>query len=221
MPDGFVQLPADGTGKRLKTIVDAAGDHIQYVREANPVLFTGRAATFRTPGRAGTANHPIFGFFNGSLTRVCRIKTIAVDLLTTAPKAATVVPAIIRFYRITAAPLNGVTLTKVAQDTAQSSDANVVLRGDASADGTSATLALAATVSGGALTQEYAPRIVSSATAPTSYASYEMFDRDIFFDTSEVVCRPSEGLVLRLDYTVATANPTTDHWLVGCIWTEE
>ena len=32
--------------------------------------------------------------------------------------------------------------------------------------------------------------------------------------------RALEGLVVMLDYTLATQNPTTDMWLVNCDWVE-
>lgn len=176
--------------------------------------FKGRACNFRTPGRAGTANHTVFAFWNGSVSKICRVKGVGIDLLATVIKAATVIPPIIRIYRITAAPTNGTLCTKTAEDSTLTSDANIVIRGDASADGTLSASALAATISGGALTQEFAPRMITA-------AGYEMFDKVMFFDQTDLVLRPNEGYVVRLDYAVATANPATDFWVCNTIWTEE
>jgi len=49
-----------------------------------------------------------------------------------------------------------------------------------------------------------------------------MFDRTEFMSDplESVVLRPLEGLVVFLDYTLATQNPTTDMWIVGCRWEE-
>jgi hypothetical protein len=184
------------------------------------ITFRGRASTFRTPGRAGTANQNLSALWNGSTTKVCRIRGCGVDLLQQATKALTVIPPVIRFYRFTTAPTGGTTATKNAVDTNLSSDANVLIYGDASADGTSSAAAIAVTTSGGSFTQEFAPRLLTSGTTPATNL-YEMFDKEIYFDVDDVVVRPSQGILLRLDYTVATANPTTDMWVVNWLWTEE
>ena len=173
--------------------------------------YKGRACGFRTPARVALTQ-PIFTFWNGSASKICRIKYVGVDAISTAIKAATVIPALVRFYRCTAAPTNGATVTKAPEDSTLTSDANIIIRCDASADGTIAASALAATAVGGALTQEYAPRLITA-------AGYEMFDKSEFFQTSEIVLRPSEGLIVRLE---APANMViTDHYIVNTIWTEE
>lgn len=173
--------------------------------------YKGRACGLRNPARVALTQ-PIFTFWNGSVSKICRIKYVGVDAISTAIKAATVIPALIRFYRCTAAPTNGAIITKAPEDSTLTSDANIVLRGDASADGTVAASALAATVSGGALTQEYAPRLITA-------AGYEMFDKASFFETQELIIRPNEGMIVRLE---APANMVaTDHYIVNAIWTEE
>jgi hypothetical protein len=221
VPDSFVQLPADGAGKKLKTFADAAGEHYQQITLGDPaVLFRGRASTLRTPGRAGTTGQNLSAIWNGSATRVVRVKACAVDLSQSVVKAVTVLPPLVRFFRIGAAPTGGASATKNAEDTALTSDAGVAVTMDASADGTSAATAIAATTSGGALTQTFAPRLLAIGTTPATNL-YEPFDREIFFDSSAVVLRPSQGLLLRLDYNVATMNPITDMWTAAWIWTEE
>lgn len=220
MPDGFIQLPADSTGKRLKTWSDGT-DHYQQVITAEPkTLSRGRVATFRTPGRAGTTGANLLAFWNGSASRACKILFGGVDLVQTAVRAATVVPPVVRWYRMTAAPTNGTVLTKALEDTSGASDANITVRGDASADGTLSATALTATAVGGPITHEFAPRLLAIGTSPATNL-YEPFDKCEFFDRSPVVIRPSEGLLCRLDYTVATANPATDFWIVNLIWNEE
>lgn len=183
---------------------------VSFAAGAAPT-YKGRACGFRTPGRVALTQ-PIFSFWNGSASKVCRIKFVGVDAASTVVKAATVVPPLVRFYRCTAAPTNGATVTKAPEDSTLTSDANIIIRCDASADGTSAASALAATVSGGALTQEFTPRLITA-------AGYEAFDKSEFFEQSEVIIRPSEGLVVRLE---APANMVvTDSYIVNMIWTEE
>jgi hypothetical protein len=87
---------------------------------------------------------------------------------------------------------------------------------DASADGTSSASALTATIpAGNVLSQVYAPRLITA-------VGYEMLDTFAFLEGPEqlIVLRPLEGVVVRLDYVLATQNPVTDMWLVDCRWTE-
>jgi hypothetical protein len=63
------------------------------------------------------------------------------------------------------------------------------------------------------LAQEFAPRLITA-------AGYEMFDRTEMLVGYDIVLRALEGIVVNLDYTLATQNPTTDMWIVGCDWFE-
>ena len=182
---------------------------------ASTYLYRGRAGTFRTPGRAGVAGQKLLSIFNATGSgRVVTVNNMYVDLTTTVVKAVTVLPPVIRVYRIAAAPTGGTALTKVAKDSALTSSASVTLAGDASVDGTSSTTALTAvTTAGATLTQEFAPRLITA-------AGYEMFDRTEFFSSTMVTVRPGEGLVLALDYTLATQNPVTDMWVASVDWDE-
>lgn len=175
----------------------------------------GRVCTFKTPGRAGTTGQKIFALHNATgSTKVVHINQLAVDLYQTVIKAVTVAPPTVRVHRFTAIPTNGTSLTKVAKDSALSSNASVTAWGDASADGTLSGTALTVTIPASSmLTQEYAPRLITA-------AGYEMFDRTELLDGKDVVLRALEGIVVFLDYTLATQNPATDIWIVGCDWYE-
>lgn len=177
--------------------------------------FRGRVSTFRTPGRAGTAGQKIFALHNATgSTKIVRINHIAVDMACTVVKAITTLPPLIRVHRFTAVPTNGTSLTKVAKDSALSSNASITAWGDASADGTSSASALTVTIPAGSLlTQEFAPRFITA-------AGYEMFDRAELLVDQVVVLRALEGIVVNLDYAAAGQNPTTDMWTVTCDWWE-
>jgi hypothetical protein len=189
--------------------------------EASAFTYKGRVSTFRTPGRAGTAGQKIFALHNATgSTKVLTINLLAVDVTCTVVKAVTVLPPMIRCCRFTAVPTNGTTLTKVARDTSLSSNASVTAWGDASADGTlsASALTVAAITVGSAavaaaLTQEFAPRLITA-------VGYEMFDRTEFFSDSSITLRALEGIVVFLDYVLATQNPATDMWSVTCDWCE-
>jgi len=180
-------------------------------------LHRGTAGTFRIPGRAGTTGQKIMSLHNATGSSVIvRITQVHIDLVQTVVKAVTVLPPVIRMYKVTVLPTNGTALTKVSRDSALSaSSTSVTLLQDASADGTSSASALTATLPAGAVvTGEFAPRLITA-------AGYEMFDRTEFLSDGEIiVLRALEGVVVMLDYVLATQNPITDMWVAAIKWTE-
>jgi len=205
---------ADPTTYANKMGVSAAGEAI--TRRGAVPTYSGRANTFRIPGRAGTTGQKLFAIHNATgSTKVVNVNMLAIDGVETVVKAVTVLPPVIRAYKVTVLPTNGTAATKVAMDSAHTSSASVTVFGDASADGTSSAVALTATLPAGAvLTQEFAPRLITA-------AGYEMFDRTTFFDGDTfVTLRALEGIVVTLDYVLATQNPITDMWVVTCEWDE-
>jgi hypothetical protein len=196
---------------------DVGGVHYQKIipsPEAH-AAFRGRCATFRTPGRALTAPRRLLTLHNATGSPVVvHVNQLTVDLYQTVVKAVTVAPPIIRVNRITTLPTNGTALTKVAKDTAGASDSHVVVTGDASADNTLSASALTATPGAGTLlTQEYAPRLLTA-------VGYEMFDRTELLSGWDVVLRALEGIVLSVDYSLATQEPATDMWVATVDWYE-
>lgn len=216
MADGFIQLPADSTGKKLRTRDRGTAGHDQYVvpTDLRSVSYSGRVSSLATPGRAGTAGQKIFALHNATGSAVLvQVNRIWYDVMQTAAKV--VEPAKVRVERFTAVPTNGTALTKVPLDTAQSSSASVTVWGDASADGTGSTTALAVTLLSPVqiLVEEWAARALT-------LVGYEQFDRPVVLEETPVTLRALEGVVVFLDYTAATANPVTDRWLVGAEWDE-
>lgn len=174
--------------------------------------FSGRAATFRIAGAAGTSGQNLFSLFNAAGSAVIvDLETVAFDVYQTA--ARVVEPPVARLYRVTAAPTGGAALPKVAMDSAQSSSASVALLQGASAE--KGTTAITATVAAsGLITQEVVARALT-------LVGYEQFDRTEFInDQRPVTLRAGEGVVLRLDYSVATSNPVTDMYIVTARWSE-
>ena len=212
MADNLSITPGSGASVATQ---DVGGVHYQEVipRAEPEATFRGRASTFRTPGRAGTTGQKIFALHNATASpKIVHINQLVVDLYQTVVKAITVAPPIIRVSRFTALPTNGAALAKTAKDTALSSSASITVWGDASADGTSSASALTVTA-GSVLSQEYAPRFVTA-------AGYEPMDRAEFLEGKDIVLRALEGIVVELAYTLATQNPVTDMWIVGCDWCE-
>lgn len=190
--------------------------------EATPIVtYKGRVATFRTPGRAATAQN-IFAIHNATgSTVLVDVEKIAVDVINAAAAgiAPTVIPPIIRAYRFTAVPTNGTALTKVPEDTSLASNSAVTVWGDASADGTGSGTTLTVTA-GSIIIEEYAPRIMVVGTSASTF--YEPFDRTVFFEDEGVALtlRPLEGLLIKLDTATTAGNPTTNHYIVSARWTE-
>jgi hypothetical protein len=183
---------------------------------AASVLFRGRASTFRTLGRAGTVGQKILSIHNatGSTIKVYVTKVV-VDLAMTVVKAITVLPPIIRLWKVTVLPTNGTALTHNRIGGTTTSNASVTVLGDASADGTGSATTLTATLPAGTiLTQEFAPRFITA-------AGYEPADRVEFDIEGEVELDALEGIVLFLDYTLATQNPITDMWIASVEWYEK
>lgn len=212
-----------GVKHQLVKVEFGAADSATQVSAANPLpvsrdpawVFKGRAATFRIPGRAGTAGQKILSLHNATGSTVTvRVTKVFVDLVATVIKAVTVLPPTIRLWKVTVLPTNGTALAKVKIDGSGASNASVTVLGDASADGTGSATALTATLPAGTiLSQEFAPRLITA-------AGYEMADRMEYFGDSSVVLGPLEGIVVFVDYVLATQNPTTDMWIAGIEWGE-
>jgi hypothetical protein len=221
----------DGT----TAVAHAIGVRVSYVtavQRVEPVIagkeysFLGRASGFRTPGRAGTAGQKIFAIHNATGSPVLvDVDKILVDFITTVAigKVGTIIPPIVRIWKFTAVPTNGTALAKLAEDSALSSNASVTVWGDASADGTGSTTTLTVTLPAGTFVTEcVAPNRVFGTTGTGTNPWMEDAGRMIFFpdDDEFITLRPLEGIAVFLDYTVATANPTTDFWLVSARWKE-
>lgn len=212
--------------QRIKLIHGVDGTNAGDVARSNPypvdadskrvISYVGRACTFRIPGRAGTAGQKLFSIHNATGSSVLvDLERVTVDMATTVIKAVTVLPPIIRLYRVTVLPTNGTAVTKVAQDTAQSSSSSVTVLGDASADGTGSGTTLTATLIAGAVARQvFAPRLITA-------VGYEMLDTFTFLEGgAKITLRALEGIVVMLDYTLATQNPATDMWIVDATWVE-
>lgn len=215
MPDSNVPITA-GTGTNIDTFATATGEHRQFIIERGYGGGSFRSATPRTPGRAGVVGQKIMTLWNGTASNVIELQFVGIDLYQTVVKAITVAPPVIRLARITAMATGGSSAGtgKVPLDTSFSSYAGVTVTADASADGTLATTALAATTLGtNVLTQEYAPRYITA-------AGYEPADRIEFLLNGNIIIRPSQGIALYLDYTATTQNPATDMWIGTMQWEE-
>lgn len=188
----------------------------QYVilQEERVRSFEGYATSFRTPGRAATTQN-IFSIYNttGSSVLVA-VKRLSIQMDATAALAA--VAKTVFTSRITTAPTNGTTLTKVTNDTTQSSAANVVITGDASADGTGSGTTLTATA-GTRMWSQFVMRM------HTLVGQVLMDDESLIphlSDDDPIILRANEGLLVSIAAAATTSNPATDQMIINCVWEE-
>lgn len=208
-------IPLTNYNAQAVAIVDGSGNQITSFGSPTTPLFKGSSASFRIPGRAGTAGQRIAAIHNATGSTVTvKIRKIRVDMFATVVKAVTVPPPIVRIWKFTAIPTNGNTLTKNKVGGTTTSSASVTVWNDASADGTGSTTALAVTLpSGTILDQQAAPRIITAVGEVDAFAME--FDYPNFLDLG-----PLEGVCVFLDYTAATQNPVTDMWMTSIQWEE-
>lgn len=207
-----------GADGKLDTFTDSSGHHRQVTIAGNHGAYSGHTATFRTPGRAGTTGQKIFAIHNSTASAVVvELHKISVDKVETVVKAVTVLPPVVRLWKVTVLPTNGTAGTKVSRDSsATASSSAVTIFQDASADGTSSGTTLTATLPAGTVVaQEFASRLITAAGNEAS-DKIELINSDL----GSVVLNPLQGLVVFLDYVDATSNPITDMWTVTAQWEE-
>ena len=192
-----------------------AGDPVdQYVIPSTDkvVSFRGRAASFRQLGIAGTTGQKLVSIFNAvGSTVLVDIDLIAIDVMHTA--ARVVEPPLYRAHKITTVPTGGTAMTKIGEDSALSSNASVTLLQGTASDSGAATAIVSTPAANTTITQQYVPR-------PLTLVGYEPVDRVEWFDMYPWTLRAGEGVLINLDYTLATQNPVTDKYICGFRWTE-
>jgi len=178
-------------------------------------LFRGRASSFRTLGRAGTAGQKILAIHNATGSSVtAKVNKITVDMWCTVVKAITVAPPIVRIWKFTAVPTNGTNITKNKIGGTTTSNASVTLWNDSSADGTGSGTTLTVTLPAGTILEQLvAPRVIT--------AVGEIDTNPLIFDFPQgIELAALEGVCVFVDYTAAGSNPTTDMWLASVQWDE-
>lgn len=216
MPDFDATLTAGVEAGGYRTGAASTDPWWQYVvtRKDRLESWAGRGATNRIAGIAGTTGQKLLSIFNAAGSAVLvDVETVTCDVYQTAAKV--VAPPILRLHRVTTAPTGGTAVPKVANDTAQTSSSSVTVLQASSSDSTGAASAITATVAmSGLITQEPVARALT-------LVGYEQFDRLEFInDQRPILLRASEGLVLNLDYSVATSNPTSDIYIANIRWSE-
>lgn len=168
------------------------------------------AASFRILGTAATP-HNLLTIENTDATVQVRIRDISIQLDATA--VLTAVMPLTKVSRATGVPSGGTTLSKAQFDTANASDAQVVVRGANASDGGAAT-AITATA-GTTLWQEYQMRmhtVVGQVLSPPSRMPTVL--------VKDLVLRQNEAILVQVVASAGTSNPATNHWQVTVTWDE-
>jgi len=170
------------------------------------------AASFRTLGAAATAQN-FFTILNGHASKVVRVRRITFQMDATA--VLTTFMPIVKTCRVSAAS-GGTALTKVDWDTSSASDALVVCRGANASDGGGAT-AITATP-GTTLWQQFGMRLH---TAVGQVLGNDNNVLSVICESTPVVLRPGEGLLVHIVAAATTSNPATNYYFVQCAWSED
>ncbi len=217
MPDGFLQLPPDGLGKKLRSSDRGVAGHDQYVipTSARNVTNTGLVTTWRTPG-AAALTHNLFAISNANGSAVLvAVRRLVVQMDHTAILAASMPQ--VKTFRISAGVAGGGTaLAKQRMDTTTPESASVICLGANTSDGGAAT-AITGTLDTGAMWQQYDSRM------HTAVGQILAMDNSLIPQLAEsdpVILRPNQALVVQVVAAVATSNPNTNHWFVQCVWDE-
>ena len=168
------------------------------------------AASFRILGTAATP-HNLLTIENTDATVLARVRDITIQLDATA--VLTGVMPLVKVSRATAVPTGGTTLSKAQFDTANASDAQIVVRGANASDGGVAS-AITATA-GPTIWQEYQMRmhtVVGQVISPPSRL------RTIL--TKDLVLRQNDAILVQVVASAGASNPATNHWSVCVTWDE-
>lgn len=175
--------------------------------------FSGIVASFRTLGSAATPQN-LFSIENGAGSPILvAVKRLSVEMDATA--ALTTVAPEFAVFRQTTLPTVGTALTKVAVDTALTSNASVVARGATASDGGAAT-AITGTASANRAWHQFQHRL------PTQVGQMIADDYSlipIYSNDDPVILRASEALLVQVIGTAAS-NAATNHYVVKCAWEE-
>lgn len=216
MAESAIQLPPDGTGKKLRTYDKGAPGHDQYVipTSERKVSFRGKFASFLIPGSAATPQNLLSvenAVGSGVLVAVRELK-----VFTSMTAASAVRSPNLSVYRITTAPTGGTVATKASMDSGEASSASVTVRGGASADGTAS--AITATAAGARLHGAFANRLHTLAGVVNDQLPAELISQAR--DGQDLILRAGEFMLLQLAVAAAADNIATRFFLVDVEWDE-
>ena len=217
MPESFVGLPPDSTGKKHRTRQRTIGantieePYVIPVSERN-TLNTVMVSTYRTLGAAALTQNLLTIENQVGSGRLCAVRRISVQMDATAVLVA-VAPHVI-VNRTTAMPSGGTILPEMQFDTAQTNSAQILARGATASNGGAAT-AITATPAAGQSWSQYTMRIA------TSVGQIVMDDQSVIpllAENTPIILREGQALVVQVVAAATTSNPATNNWLVNALY---
>ena len=169
------------------------------------------ACSFRTIGSAASPQN-LLTIENIDATVLVRPRAIILQM--DALALLTAVMPLNRLSRATAVPTGGTVLSKAQFDTANASNANVIVRGGTASDGGALTAITA--IAGTTIWQEYGMRmhtLVGQVLSPVSYLPKVI-------DIKDLVLRQNQALLVQVVAAAGTSNPATNHYAVNIVWDE-
>jgi hypothetical protein len=213
-----VTPPSTTGGTGVAHSIGATVNLMVAVQRVSPILerltlFDGLVAGFRTLGTAAVPQN-LFSIENGaSSTVLVAVKRLAIEMDATAA-LLTVAPEFV-VTRPTAIPTGGTAMTKVGQDTALTSNANVVIRAGTASDGGAAT-AITATAGTGRLWHQFQMRM---ATQVGQVPGEDMNLLPMLVENDPMILRANQALLVQVIGTAAS-NAATNHYVCKVAWEE-
>lgn len=213
MGESVIQVSPNSTGAKVRTRQRVVGSNTveeQYVIPTTDRVVSARVSvsTFRIAGLASTP-HNLFTLENTSGSSVLvAIRRLTIQEIGT---AASAVLTTFRTFKGTTVPTGGTTLTKTTWDSLDSSAANVVARGAASADGTASAITYALPA-GTPLWTQFISTMVTSGV----YLGVDQSLLPVLAEENPVILRAAQSILV----AAVTASLTTKHYVVNCMWEE-
>ena len=175
--------------------------------------YKGIVSSFRTLGSAATPQNLFTASNTTGSSVILAIRRLVIQMDATA--VLTAVAPQFKVSRATGAPTGGTALSKVAFDSSLSSSANVSFLGATASDGGAATAITATAGSTG--WQQFAFRLH---TAVGQVLIPDETLVPVLCADDPIYLRADEHLLVQLVATAGTSNPTTNHYVVQCMFEE-
>jgi len=218
MPESFIGLPPDSTGKKTRTrqrVIGANTVEEQYVIpvDGRNVLNTVITSTFRTLGSA-TLTQNLLAIENQTGSgRLLGVRRLTVQLDATGVLAA--VAPTVGAFRTTAMPTGGTILPETQIDTTQTNSGLLVARGATASHGGAATAIVATPATGNPAWGQYTMRVA------TAVGQILMEDQSILpalCEDTPLILREGQALVVQVVAAATTSNPATNHWICNAVF---
>lgn len=169
------------------------------------------SVTYRQIGNAATTQN-LFTIENTDATTVVKIRRLVMQMDATA-----VLTAVMPLFKTSrcAVPTGGVTLTKTKFNSSSASNANVIVRGSASADG-AGNAALNATPAD-IVWEQFGMRVH---TAVGQILAPDFDQLPVLVENVDFLLKQNEALVVHIVAAAGTSNPATNSYFIGVVWEE-